>query len=81
MLPAIALFLLFLPAYRLSATCLSIKNSRASHHDIFPTLLDLMNYPEEMREPRNSISLLKATAKDSQPRFFNPDLLEKVPFD
>lgn len=56
-------------------------NYRASHANIFPTLLDLMNYPENLREKRNSISLLKAVSKDSRPRFFNPDLGEKIPFD
>ena len=54
---------------------------RASHHNILPTLLDLMNYPEALRGREKSVSLLKATAKDSRPRFFNPDLDEKVPFD
>ena len=54
---------------------------RAAHCNIFPTLLDLMNYPENLRDKRNSISLLKAVKADSRPRFFNPDLGEKIPFD
>ncbi len=56
-------------------------NYRASHMNIFPTLLDFMNYPESMRESRDSVSLLNATAKDSRPRHFNPDLEARIPFD
>lgn len=54
---------------------------KASHCNIFPTILDLLNYPQELRETRNYLSLLKMTAKDSRQRFFNPDLGNKVPFD
>jgi lipid A ethanolaminephosphotransferase len=54
---------------------------RASHANIFPTILDLMAYPEELREKRGFRSLLKTTSKDSRPRFFNPDLGTKIPFD
>jgi glucan phosphoethanolaminetransferase (alkaline phosphatase superfamily) len=56
-------------------------NFKASHKNIYPTLLDLMNYPEELRERRFVISLLKAKSSDSKPRFFNPDLGKKIPFD
>ncbi len=54
---------------------------RASHQNLYPTLLDLMNYPEELRGRKNSVSLLKAKSTNSQPRFFNPNLAERVPFD
>jgi hypothetical protein len=54
---------------------------RASHHNIFSTLLDLMNYPVELRRPGYSISLLKATSKDSAPRYFNPGPGKKIRFD
>lgn len=54
---------------------------KASHQNLYPTILDLINYPEELREKNKAVSLLKAKAKDSTPRFFNPDLSAKVPFD
>jgi glucan phosphoethanolaminetransferase (alkaline phosphatase superfamily) len=56
-------------------------NYKASHQNLYPTILDLINYPEELREKNKAISLLKAKAKDSKPRFFNPNLSAKVPFD
>ena len=56
-------------------------NYKASHQNIYPTVLDLMNYPEELRERKNVPSLLKATSTDSKPRFFNPNLGRKIPFD
>lgn len=56
-------------------------NFKASHQNIYPTLLDLMNYPEEFRERRYVISLLKARASDSKTRFFNPNLGEKISFE
>lgn len=43
---------------------------RASHSNIFATLLDLMSYPEGERKFPYSMSLLRATAADSKPRFF-----------
>jgi glucan phosphoethanolaminetransferase (alkaline phosphatase superfamily) len=54
---------------------------KASHHNLFATLLDLMNYPEELRGVNYSISLFQATSADSRPRFFNPGPGKKVPFD
>ncbi|HLA95393.1 MAG TPA: sulfatase-like hydrolase/transferase [Pyrinomonadaceae bacterium] len=54
---------------------------RASHANIFPTILDLISYPEEFREKRGFPSLLKTSSKESRPRFFNPDLGTKMPFD
>ncbi len=56
-------------------------NYRASHGNIFPTLLDLLEYPEELRESARFPSLLKAKRADSRQRFFNPDLGTKVSFD
>jgi glucan phosphoethanolaminetransferase (alkaline phosphatase superfamily) len=54
---------------------------KASHANILPTLLDLMNFPLELRDNKNSISLFEATQANSKPRFFNPDLEARVPFD
>ena len=54
---------------------------KASHANIFPTLLDLMSYPRELRDTGGLPSLLTARTVDSRPRFFNPGLTEKVPFD
>ncbi|MEO7539822.1 MAG: sulfatase-like hydrolase/transferase [Pyrinomonadaceae bacterium] len=53
----------------------------ASHQNIFPTVLDLMHYPDELRDHISAPSLLKAKSADSRPRFFNPDLGYKIPFD
>lgn len=41
---------------------------KAAHHNVFATLLDLMNVPEDERRQRYQISLLKATAADSTTR-------------
>ena len=54
---------------------------RASHQNIFPTVLDLIGYPEELRPHIAAPSLLEAKAADSRPRYFNPDLGHKIPFD
>lgn len=43
---------------------------RAEHANIFATLLDLMNYPPELRRHPYAVSLLKATASSSADRFF-----------
>lgn len=43
---------------------------RASHHNIFPTLLDLMSVPEEAKTTSYPLSLLTATAADSTDRYF-----------
>jgi glucan phosphoethanolaminetransferase (alkaline phosphatase superfamily) len=42
----------------------------ASHTNIFPALLDLMGYPESERRYPYALSLLQATASQSQPRHF-----------
>jgi glucan phosphoethanolaminetransferase (alkaline phosphatase superfamily) len=54
---------------------------RASHQNLFPTILDLMAYPQELRNWTDVPSLLKAGAADSRQRSFNPDLGLKVAFD
>lgn len=54
---------------------------KASHHNIFATLLDMMNYPTDLRMDGYSQSLLKATSADSTTRYFNPDGGKKVRFD
>ena len=54
---------------------------KASHCNVLPTLIDLMEYPERFRPAGRCLSLLKAKASDSRPRFFNPVLGKKVPFD
>lgn len=42
----------------------------ASHFNIFPTLLDLMNVPPDQRPLTYPLSLLEATAADAQDRYF-----------
>lgn len=54
---------------------------KASHQNLYPTLLDLMNYPYDLRERTNILSLFKAKEKDSKPRYFNPMTNPKKPFD
>lgn len=54
---------------------------KASHKNIYPTILDLIGFPAELREYTIIPSLLKARSSDSKPRFFNPDLGHKIPFD
>lgn len=54
---------------------------KASHQNLYPTILDLIDYPQNLREKNKALSLFKAKAKDSKPRFFNPNLGAKVPFD
>lgn len=54
---------------------------KASHANIFTTLLDLMNYPEELRGNNYALSLLKAKASDSKPRFYSSNLQNKFQFD
>ena len=43
---------------------------KAAHSNIFATLLDLMNFPENERKYDYAVSLFKAKAADSQPRFY-----------
>lgn len=45
-------------------------NFRASHANIFPTLLDLMGYPASERRYPYARSLLKASASQSRARYF-----------
>ncbi|MGD9562381.1 MAG: phosphoethanolamine transferase [Pyrinomonadaceae bacterium] len=56
-------------------------NYKPSHNNLYPTILDLMNYPMEARERNLPLSLLKAKASDSRQRFFNPSYGAKMPFD
>lgn len=46
------------------------KDFKAMHANIFATMLDLMNYPEEMRKYKYAVSLLKAKKADSKERYF-----------
>lgn len=45
-------------------------NFKASHSNIFATILDLMNFPEDERKYDYAISLLKARESDSKKRFY-----------
>lgn len=45
-------------------------NFKASHSNVFAALLDLMNFPESERKYNYALSLFKAKAADSQPRFY-----------
>lgn len=45
-------------------------NFPASHSNLFATLLDLMNFPEDKRKFSYSVSLLKAKNADAKPRFY-----------
>lgn len=60
---------------------------KAAHSNIFATLLDLMKFPESERKNVYAVSLFKAKAADSQPRFYfagdlhNPVFGQKYLFD
>jgi glucan phosphoethanolaminetransferase (alkaline phosphatase superfamily) len=54
---------------------------KASHCSIFPTLLDLMEFPANAGRKAGCPSLLEAKAADSRQRYFNPMLGPKVAFD
>jgi glucan phosphoethanolaminetransferase (alkaline phosphatase superfamily) len=62
-------------------------NYKASHSNIFATILDLMNFPENERKYNYSPSLLKAKSADSRPRHYyagdlqGKDAGQKYPFD
>jgi len=58
------------PLFMLGLKTKADTNFKASHANIFATLLDLMAYPEAMRHHQYAISLLKAKAADSRDRFF-----------
>jgi hypothetical protein len=40
------------------------------HANIFPTVLDLMNYPDNLRQHEYAISLLQAKGTDPGERYF-----------
>lgn len=46
------------------------SNYAAAHRNLFPTLLDLMNYPKDLRAAEYAPSLLDAKAENSAPRFY-----------
>jgi glucan phosphoethanolaminetransferase (alkaline phosphatase superfamily) len=57
---------------------------KASHANILATMLDLMNYPESLRKYDYAKSLLKATEKDNNERyFFTPNMISgrRIKFD
>ena len=54
---------------------------RASHANVFSTLLDLMNYPRDQRRHSYQISLLSARQEDSKSRHYNPPPGGKLPFE
>ncbi len=54
---------------------------KASHCNVLPTLIELMDYPERIRPGGKCMSLLRAKAGDSRQRYFNPVLGRKIPFD
>jgi glucan phosphoethanolaminetransferase (alkaline phosphatase superfamily) len=56
-------------------------NYKASHFNLYPTILDLIDYPMDLRGKSSALSLLKAKSTDSRPRFFNPAYGNKVAFD
>ncbi len=57
-------------------------NFKASHANIFATILDLMNYPESLRKYDYALSLLKAKASDSKERFYlKNNFSERIKFD
>jgi lipid A ethanolaminephosphotransferase len=59
------------PLFIISRAPLAVDTGyRASHANIFATLLDLMNFPASERHHEYARSLLTAKATDSQPRYF-----------
>jgi glucan phosphoethanolaminetransferase (alkaline phosphatase superfamily) len=54
---------------------------KASHSNLFTSLLDLMEYPETSRRRSYAVSLFKARGVHSAKRFFNPGGKGKVAFD
>ena len=59
------------PLFIISRDRLSVDNGfRASHANLFATLLDLMSFPKTERRHQYAISLLESRATDSQPRYF-----------
>lgn len=59
------------PLFMISREPLSVDTSyRASHGNIFATLLDLMDFPVGGRHREYALSLMAAKARDSQTRYF-----------
>ena len=54
---------------------------KATHANMFTTILDLMNYPVALRKVPYARSVLGARGSDSENRVFNPPPGEKVRFD
>jgi len=59
------------PLFMISREPLAVDTGyRASHSNIFATLLDLMDFPANERRREYALSLLTAKARDSQTRYF-----------
>jgi glucan phosphoethanolaminetransferase (alkaline phosphatase superfamily) len=59
------------PLFVLSSTPLQVDlEYKASHANLFATLLDLMGMPKEARPYDYALSLFEARAEDSQPRYY-----------
>lgn len=59
------------PLFIISQSNLEVDTSYpASHFNLFPTLLDLMNIPQQARHFPYALSLLKARASDASPRYY-----------
>jgi len=59
------------PILIIQAGPLAVDTSyKASHQNLFATLLDLMKVPQENRQFPYAVSLLQATASMSQPRYY-----------
>ncbi len=59
------------PIFIIQASPLKVDTHyKASHQNLFATLLDLMEAPQEMRRFPYAISLLKANTSMSQPRYY-----------
>jgi len=59
------------PLFIITSERLSADNKfKASHANLFATLLDLMNFPKSERRYQYATSLLDAKAGDSQARYF-----------
>ena len=59
------------PIFIIQADQLKVDTTyKASHQNLFATLLDLMKVPQEKRRFPYAVSLLQATASMSQPRYY-----------
>jgi glucan phosphoethanolaminetransferase (alkaline phosphatase superfamily) len=59
------------PLFIIQAGHLKVDTAyKASHQNLFATLLDLMNTPQEKRRFPYAVSLLQASASQSQPRYY-----------